>query len=58
MDNLLRRKDLVENPTARVPVCLCLDVSGSMSGDPINELNCGALDVIIIGTTILFFKIN
>lgn len=41
MDNLLRRKDLVENPTARVPVCLCLDVSGSMSGDPINELNCG-----------------
>ena len=41
MDNLLRRKDLVENPTARVPVCLCLDVSGSMSGDPINELNRG-----------------
>ena len=27
---LLRQKDLVENPTPRVPVCLCLDTSGSM----------------------------
>ena len=33
--------DLVENPTARVPICLVLDTSGSMSGDPINELNKG-----------------
>lgn len=38
---LLRMEDLVENPTARVPVCLCLDISGSMDGDPINELNEG-----------------
>lgn len=30
MDNLLRIQDLVDNPTARVPVCLCLDTSGSM----------------------------
>ena len=32
MDNnlLLRQQDLVENPTPRVPVCLCLDTSGSM----------------------------
>jgi len=30
----LSRKDLVENPTARVPVCLVLDCSPSMSGDP------------------------
>ncbi len=37
----LRMEDLVNNPTARVPVCLCLDVSGSMDGDPINELNEG-----------------
>lgn len=29
------------NTTARVPVCLCLDVSGSMQGHPINELNAG-----------------
>lgn len=29
-DNLLRLEDLVNNPTARVPVCLCLDTSGSM----------------------------
>lgn len=38
---LLRREDLVNNPTPRVPVCLCLDVSGSMVGMPINELNEG-----------------
>lgn len=37
----LRQEDLVNNPTARVPVCLCLDVSGSMEGDPIRELNEG-----------------
>lgn len=38
---LLRLEDLVNNPTARVPVCLCLDTSGSMDGAPINELNEG-----------------
>lgn len=40
-NELLRLEDLVNNPTARVPVCLCLDVSGSMDGDPIRELNDG-----------------
>ncbi len=30
--------DLVYNPTPRVPVSLCLDTSGSMSGSPIQEL--------------------
>ena len=39
--NLLRCEDLVNNPTARVPICLCLDVSGSMEGEPIRELNEG-----------------
>ena len=34
-------KDLVDNPTPRVPVVLCLDVSGSMAGSPIRELNAG-----------------
>jgi uncharacterized protein YegL len=38
---IIRVEDLVENPTTRVPVCLCLDVSGSMSGRPIDELNEG-----------------
>lgn len=38
---LLRVEDLVNNPAARVPVCLCLDVSGSMYGSAINELNQG-----------------
>ena len=43
MDNnlLVRLEDLVNNPTARVPVCLCLDTSSSMSGMPIEELNEG-----------------
>lgn len=40
-NEILRREDLVNNPTARVPVCLCLDISGSMDGDPIDELNEG-----------------
>lgn len=38
---ILRKEDLTNNPTARVPVCLCLDVSGSMAGSPIEELNKG-----------------
>ena len=38
---VLRQEDLVENPTARVPICLVLDVSGSMGGAPIAELNEG-----------------
>lgn len=38
---VLRREELVNNPTARVPVCLCLDTSSSMGGDPIEELNGG-----------------
>jgi uncharacterized protein YegL len=37
----LRMDELVNNPTARVPVCLCLDTSSSMSGNPIEELNQG-----------------
>lgn len=40
-NEMFRREDLVNNPTARVPVCLCLDVSGSMNGQPIQELNRG-----------------
>jgi len=39
---LLRDEDLVENPTPRVAVCLCLDTSGSMDCDgKIQELNAG-----------------
>ena len=34
----IQADDLVENPTPRLPVCLCLDTSGSMLGDKINEL--------------------
>jgi len=38
---ILREQDLIENPTTRLPVCLCLDVSGSMAGKPIEELSRG-----------------
>ena len=38
---VLRERDLIENPTTRLPVCLCLDSSYSMNGSPINELNKG-----------------
>ena len=38
---VLRQQELVENPTARVPICLVLDVSGSMAGAPIDELQAG-----------------
>ncbi|WP_260958480.1 vWA domain-containing protein [Pseudomonas citri] len=38
---ILSQEDLVDNPTARVPICLVLDVSGSMAGDPIRELQAG-----------------
>lgn len=53
-DLVLRQKDLIENPTPRVPICLVLDCSPSMSGEtrygsaveqtnprPIDELNDG-----------------
>lgn len=41
--NLLRKQDLVENPTARVPICLCLDTSTSMGAiiDPENTRETG-----------------
>lgn len=41
LEELLKLEDLVNNPTARIPVCLCLDASGSMDGKPIRELNEG-----------------
>lgn len=41
MSNEFGYDDLIDNPTTRVPVCLCLDTSGSMMGQPIEELNRG-----------------
>jgi uncharacterized protein YegL len=42
---MLRNSDFANNPSARLPVCLCLDTSGSMrkdsTSDPIGELNAG-----------------
>lgn len=39
---LIKERDLVDNPSARVAVCLCLDVSSSMSDyNAIDELNEG-----------------
>lgn len=34
----INEQDLIENPTPRVPVCLCIDTSGSMAGQRIQEL--------------------
>lgn len=42
----IRQQDLVENPTPRVPICLVLDTSRSMTGDPIKELNEGVRQFI------------
>ena len=42
-ETLISQDDLFDNPTTRVPVCLCLDISGSMAGAPIEELNEGIL---------------
>ncbi|MDW8244748.1 MAG: VWA domain-containing protein [Thermogemmata sp.] len=38
---IVRTEDLLLNPTNRVPIALCLDASGSMSGQPMQELNDG-----------------
>jgi uncharacterized protein YegL len=40
-ENIIEFDELVDNPTTRVPICLCLDTSGSMGGAPIEELNEG-----------------
>jgi len=37
----IHKDDLLSNPTNRVPIGLCLDVSPSMTGEPIEELNQG-----------------
>ena len=42
MSNMdIKIKDLADNPTTRVPICVLLDTSGSMEGTPIEELNKG-----------------
>jgi uncharacterized protein YegL len=40
-DFILRQEELVQNPSARLPVCLVLDTSGSMAGESIAELQKG-----------------
>jgi len=40
-DMRIDKDDLLSNPTNRVPIGLCLDVSPSMTGTPIAELNAG-----------------
>lgn len=40
-EDLLELDDLIDNPTPRVPISLCLDCSGSMRDEPIKELNAG-----------------
>ena len=42
--NPLEKIEFVENPEPRCAVALVLDVSGSMDGQPISELNAGLLE--------------
>ena len=37
----IQAQDLADNPTTRVPICILLDTSASMQGEPIKELNEG-----------------
>jgi uncharacterized protein YegL len=39
----LASSDLTDNPTARVPICLVVDTSASMGGEPIKELMDGII---------------
>jgi uncharacterized protein YegL len=65
-NDLLRKKDLVNNPTARVPVCLCLDTSGSMDrviGDDFQrtgrqEYSDGQMWDIVTGGTSAIDELN
>jgi hypothetical protein len=45
-DLSLLKSDLIENPTARCACALVLDVSSSMSGEAIEELNAGVIQLI------------
>jgi uncharacterized protein YegL len=45
-DLALLKNDLIENPTARCACALVLDISASMSGTPISELNAGVTQFI------------
>ena len=38
---ILSQEELIENPDPRIPICLVLDVSSSMRGAPIEELQHG-----------------
>ena len=52
MDNkLLRLQDLVDNPTPRVPICLCLDTSGSMLRVVRGETHATGQEIVRDGET-------
>ncbi|THE12320.1 VWA domain-containing protein [Bacillus timonensis] len=42
MDDLsLKSEELLNNPSTRMPICLVLDASGSMTGNPLKQLRLG-----------------
>jgi uncharacterized protein YegL len=45
IDRFIDESDLADNPTPRTPVILCLDVSFSMAGEKIKNLNKGIRDL-------------
>ena len=52
MNNFLRSEDLETNPTPRVPICLCLDVSGSMGRT--NDSGITAIQEMINGVNLFY----
>lgn len=62
-DLVLRQQDLIENPSTRVPVCLVLDCSPSMSGDlrygsAIEQVNPRPIDALNNGLAEFYKEIN
>jgi uncharacterized protein YegL len=62
-DLILRRQDLITNPTPRVPICLVLDCSPSMSGEvsmgsSVQQTNPRPIDELNEGINVLFNAIK
>jgi uncharacterized protein YegL len=59
-DSLLEQAEFADNPEPRCPVALLLDTSGSMQGEPINQLNEGlrAFDQALKGDQLAALRVE
>ena len=60
---ILRRQDLITNPAARIPVCLVLDCSPSMSGETrygsaVQQINPRPIDELNDGVDLFFSEVK